>query len=211
MADVSGKSLPGMLVMLMTRDIVKAAAYKFDSPDKILCEINSALKENIKPGMFVTMFFGIFEKSTSKFRFASAGHNPLIWYDSLKNECKLIKTKGYPLGMMPDNVFSGRIELRQIELSVNDLIVQYTDGINEAQNPDGEEYGLDRFVDSIKASASSDVEVVSNGVLEGLNVFVRNAEQYDDITLLTVKWLGFNAVESREFEKQVKSAYANSD
>ncbi len=203
-ADVSGKSLPGMLVMLMTRDIVKAATHSYDNPGKILSAINRKLKENIRPGMFVTMFLGIFEKSTSKFIFASAGHNPLVWFDSVANECRLIKTKGYPLGMMPDKVFLERIESDEIRLSANDLIVQYTDGVNEAQNPEGAEFGLDRFVDLIKDHAACDVNSISDRVLDGLNEFVRNAEQYDDITLLAVKWLGSADMESMKHSEEAK-------
>jgi len=189
-ADVSGKSLPGMLVMLLTRDIVIRLARSMHRPADLLSAVNQELSTSIKKGMFVTMFYGVLGKQTGLFTYASAGHNPLVHLNQQTGEAELIKTKGYPLGMMPDDQFRKRIETQQIRLSEDDWLIQYTDGINEAQNAEGEEFGMKRFMQVLKSRSSGQPEDLSTETLNELEAFVGSAPQYDDITLLTLKWSG---------------------
>ncbi len=189
-ADVSGKSLPGMLVMLLTRDIVKHHARNTKEPHLLLSQINAELHGNIKRGMFITMFYGVLNTLTGTFSYASAGHNPLIHYNSRKGEIELIKTKGFPLGMMNDEQFSARIETGTLTLGEKDLLVQYTDGVNEAQNMEKEEFGMDRFIELLHCGENYKPEELIDNVINGLQTYVGSAEQYDDITLLAMKWAG---------------------
>jgi sigma-B regulation protein RsbU (phosphoserine phosphatase) len=189
-ADVSGKSLPGMLVMLLTRDMVKKHARILTDPAAILSAVNRELRENIKPGMFVTMFFGVLDTSTGVFSFASAGHNPLLKISGRTGQAELIKTKGFPLGMMKPDAFDQRIESTQLSLNEGDWLVQYTDGINEAHSPEGEEYGMDRFLSAAGEYRQHRPSELVAHVLENHRVFVGGAPQFDDITLLTMKWTG---------------------
>lgn len=189
-ADVSGKSLPGMLVMLLTRDIVRRVAQKNPNPAALLSQVNEELLSSIKKGMFVTMFFGLFNKSTGHFTFASAGHNPLVWIRSDIGRSELLKTKGFPLGMVPPQQFDQRIETGVIDLAPHDWLIQYTDGINEAQDPECKEFGMERFVDLLQQNrTASPINLVTN-VLEKHKEFVDTAHQYDDITLVAMKWAG---------------------
>lgn len=202
-ADVSGKSLPGMLVMLLTRDIVLRLARTIRQPADMLIEVNRELLLSIKRNMFVTMFYGVLNKTTGSFTFASAGHNPLIRLNGQTGEPELIKTKGYPLGMMPPGPFSKRIETGQILLSAGDWLIQYTDGINEARNSTGEEFGMDRFVKALESHKLCSPMELTEETLKRLEQFVDSAPQFDDITLLTTKWtaptvdkVNYNAVEA---------------
>ncbi|HKK20307.1 MAG TPA: PP2C family protein-serine/threonine phosphatase [candidate division Zixibacteria bacterium] len=189
-ADVSGKSLPGMLVMLLTRDIVKRVSRNIDQPDRLLSEVNREISANIKKGMFVTMFLGVLDRRTGAFDFASAGHNPLIRISAATGETDLIKTKGFPLGMMPPGPFSSRIELGHIALSPGDWLVQYTDGINEAPGKNGEEFGMDRLVGLVSEARTRSSQELVESVMKNHAEFVADAEQFDDITLMALKWLG---------------------
>jgi len=187
-ADVSGKSLPGMLVMLLTRDIVIRLARSIKQPADLLIEVNRELLLSIKRNMFVTMFYGVLNKTTGCFTFASAGHNPLIRLNGQTGEQELIKTKGYPLGMMPPGPFGKRIETGQIVLSEGDWMIQYTDGINEARNSAGEEFGMGRFVKALESHKLCGPMELTAETLKSLEQFVDSAPQFDDITLLTMKW-----------------------
>lgn len=189
-ADVSGKSLPGMLVMLLTRDMVRKITRTVRRPDQVLSEVNRELSSNIKRGMFVTMFFGLLNTRTGRFQFASAGHNPLVVMDSAAGEPRLIKTRGYPLGMMGPEQFDKRIELSELFLEPGDWLIQYTDGINEAQNEAREEFGMDRFVELLKQVRHVQPHDFADQVLRYHQQFVGQAPQYDDITLLAMKWSG---------------------
>ncbi len=192
-ADVSGKSLPGMLVMLITRDIIRQLTRQVRQPDELLCEVNRELLKSIKKGMFVTMFLGLLNKKTGEFSFASAGHNPLVKLETKSGKSELIKTNGFPLGLVPSAQFDKRIEKGQINLSPNDWLVQYTDGINEAHNSDNEEFGMDRFVEVLASNIETNPNSLVEKFIEQHRSFVGEAEQFDDITLLAMKWFGESA------------------
>jgi len=187
-ADVSGKSLPGMLVMLLTRDIVRRHAHNVRQPAKLLSYVNRDLLVDIKRGMFVTMFLGVLDPMRSRFTYASAGHNPLIWLKADDASTELLKTKGYPLGLMPVDQFDKRIESGTIDLNPGDVLIQYTDGINEAQSESKEEYGMSRFIEALESTRSAAPDTLVERLLQGHAEFVGGAPQYDDITLLAMKW-----------------------
>jgi serine phosphatase RsbU (regulator of sigma subunit) len=199
-ADVSGKSLPGMLIMLLTRDIIKELTRSIQRPAELLKQVNRELKANIKKGTFVTMFYGLINKKTGEFTFASAGHNPLIKLNGSGGDPVLLKTNGYPLGMMPVEQFNGRIETGQISLQEGDILVQYTDGINEALNSSQTEFGMPRFLQALNSTRHSVTEKIVEGVFDQLESFVGPSQQYDDITLIVLKWLN-NKVEMEKHEK----------
>jgi serine phosphatase RsbU (regulator of sigma subunit) len=186
-ADVSGKSLPGMLVMLLTRDIVRRLANSITQPSELLSAANEELHGNMKTGMFVTMFFGVLDVRTGRFRFASAGHNPLVVVKGETGQAELIKTKGYPLGMVDSRMYRERIESGEIAVSPGDWLVLYTDGINEAQNSRGEEFGTERFVDVVRAHKDGDAVRLVDKIKDEHSSFVGDAAQFDDITLIAIK------------------------
>jgi len=203
-ADVSGKSLPGMLVMLMTRDIVKQVARAEKSPKEILSEVNRELLENIRKGTFVTMFLGIISLKTGRIRYASAGHNPLLHLDGKTGDTTYIKTKGFPLGMMAPAVFDKRIKQSELNLKDGDLLIQYTDGVNEALNEAEEEYGLDRFAEFVRKEKALDPDRIIERFLVEHEQFVGNAAQYDDITMLAFKWI-VNSPDNQDMEGRAVS------
>jgi serine phosphatase RsbU (regulator of sigma subunit) len=187
-ADVSGKSLPGMLVMLLTRDIILRYAHSTADPAELLTRVNRELLRSIKQGMFVTMLYAVLDKRTGRVEFASAGHNPLIKISGATGESDLIKTRGFPLGMIADRMFSERIETGRMNLEKNDRLVLYTDGVNEAQSPEKEEFGMSRLVEAVGEKTVADVESIVDNTLNRLAAFVQTAPQYDDITVLAMKW-----------------------
>jgi phosphoserine phosphatase RsbU/P len=189
-ADVSGKSLPGMLVMLMVRDIVKQLAGTASSPADLLCQVNHELMKNIRKGMFVTMFYGVLDKSSGEFSFASAGHNPLILLRSTEEKPLVIRTKGFPLGIMPAEAFEKRVESYHTTLSQDDWLIQYTDGVNEAHNTADEEYGLDRLLAALKEAKNMNPANLVSCFLANHGQFVGSATQFDDITFIAMKWNG---------------------
>jgi serine phosphatase RsbU (regulator of sigma subunit) len=187
-ADVSGKSLPGMLVMLLTRDIVRQARQLMLQPEALLSHVNRELRTNLKKGMFVTMFFGVIDAHEGVMKFASAGHNPLIHMDGLGRSLREYKTRGYPLGLMPPGHFDKRIETGEVHLNDGDWLIQYTDGINEAMNNGGREFGMKRFLDTLRSVSHLGPFELIEATLDAHRSFVGEAEQSDDITLLAMRW-----------------------
>lgn len=205
-ADVSGKSLPGMLVMLLTRDIVRRLARPFLKPSQLLAAVNRELLPGIKKGMFVTMFYGILDQRSGHFTFASAGHNPLIKVDAAAGTVRLIKTKGFPLGMAGSETFDKRIEDGALQLSPGDWLIQYTDGITEAQDAEKREFGMERLLDAVQTLQGQNAEELIRGVLERHEAFVGGASQYDDITLLAMRWIGVSADPGDRAERTMTNA-----
>ena len=136
------------------------------------------------------MFFGLLDKHTGKFEYASAGHNPLVKLDGRTGRAELTKTKGFPLGMVPPEQFNRRIECAEISLAENDWLIQFTDGINEAINQEGEEFVMERFVDMLQTAHHLNPPDLISQVIAEHKLFTGNTEQFDDITLLAMKWIG---------------------
>ena len=103
---------------------------------------------------------------------------------------ELIKTKGFPLGMVDSAQFKSRIELAQRNLDDGGWLIQYTDGINEGQDSQNREFGMSRFIDEIQRFRTKKPAELVSGVLKAHHDFVAGAPQYDDITLLAMKWTG---------------------
>lgn len=198
-ADVSGKSLPGMLVMLLTRDIVRQASLTVRQPAELLKQVNRELQANIKQGMFVTMFYGVLDRVSGSFQFASAGHNPLLVIRSSTGLVEEYNPKGYPLGMIVGTQFDKRLESAEITLGPGDDLIQFTDGVNEAQNDAREEFGMERFRASLKAHYHLSPRELVEAVRADQQAFVGEAAQYDDITLLSMKWYGASVDIKKEY------------
>jgi sigma-B regulation protein RsbU (phosphoserine phosphatase) len=206
-ADVSGKSLPGMLFMLLTRNIVRTLARSLADPAKLLCEVNRELLRDMKKGTFVTMAFGVLDRQTGRFVFASSGHNPVLVVRGAKGHVATVKTKGFPLGMVGPEAYEKRLESREITLGTDDWVVLYTDGVNEAKDEAGEEFGEDRLTEMIARWRGASADEMVSQVLAHQQEFVGNAVQYDDITLLALKWTGKHA--DTELKRPTETAYAS--
>lgn len=187
-ADVAGKSLPGMLVMLLTREAIRKAGRRLERPRDLLIHLNEELRGRIRSGTFVTMFYGILDSERATVTYSSAGHNALVRVKHGEGEAQILKTTGLPLGVFNPQMFEKQLQEASCTLEVGDFLVQYTDGVTEALNIDGEQFGVERFVRLL----SRNKEESANGLIQKIvaehSRFVGEAEQYDDITLLALKW-----------------------
>ncbi len=143
-SDVSGHGCPAAVIMAMMRVLLRSVFSEVRSPKEALEKINHILCENIKSGHFITAFYGVIHLPTRRMKFASAGHNPPLLIDYDKNTVhQLTTSKGFPLIIFPQN----DLEEKEIYLPLNSKLVLYTDGLTEAQNPQGEMFGMERFSD----------------------------------------------------------------
>jgi serine phosphatase RsbU (regulator of sigma subunit) len=189
-ADVSGKSLPGMLVMLMTRDIVRKLAGSDRDPSLLMCEVNRELLRTIRKGMFVTMLYGLLDSRTGDVTLASAGHNPLIKISSETGTTSLLRPPGYPLGLIEPAVFDKRIKNETLHLGADDWLIQFTDGVNEARDPQGVEFGMTRLLNALLTRRELSPTDLIQQTLREHSTFVAGAPQQDDVTLVAMKWFG---------------------
>ncbi|MCD6163579.1 MAG: SpoIIE family protein phosphatase [candidate division Zixibacteria bacterium] len=188
-ADVSGKGVPGSLVMTMIRTAIRLEARDNKSPAEILAKVNNFVAEDVKKGMFITIFFIVLDSKERQISFASAGHNPMILYRKDTEKCYFLNPKGIPLGMtLPDDIsFGGALKTDKLKLKKDDMLVIYTDGITEAMNNRSEQYGNDRLINFIKENSYFSPEEFVQKLDKDLVQFTGNAPQNDDITLVVVK------------------------
>lgn len=188
-ADVSGKGVPGSLVMTMIRTAIRLEARGNKSAVDILKRVNDFVSEDVKRGMFVTIFFVVLDAEQRKISFASAGHNPLILFRARERKAYFLNPKGIPLGMqLPEGIdFGGKLEADSVNLQKDDLLVIYTDGVTEAMNPKREQYGIERFLGFIREHAHRNTDDFVAELQRDLSRFTGNAPQNDDITLVAIK------------------------
>ncbi|HLF93167.1 MAG TPA: SpoIIE family protein phosphatase [Planctomycetota bacterium] len=190
-ADVSGKGVPGSLVMTMARAFIRMEAEQNHnvSAASTLMQANRMLAQDIKKGMFVTALYCILDKRTNEIRVASAGHNPLIVWRAAANKVELVNPPGIALGFDKGPVFERTVKEEKLVLNHGDRIVAYTDGTVEAMNAANQEFGDKRFQDLIQRLAVRDSNQMLNLVVKTLDDHKGDAPQSDDITIVTLRYL----------------------
>ena len=183
--DVSGKGVPAALFMVITKTLLKdTAAHEFD-PAKIFEHVNTILCESNESGLFVTCWMGILTISTGELKFANAGHNaPIIVQNG---EIKYLKTK-------PNLMLAGMEGIpyttHSIKVSKGDRLFIYTDGVTEATDAQNELYGEERLLKVMQTIDDKSPREVIGIVRDDINAFVKDASQFDDITMLEMLYKG---------------------
>lgn len=190
-ADVSGKGIPASLLMAICRTNLRQIAPRHDSPMATLRELNRILSTDIQAGLYVTVLYAIIDCAQAQVTLARAGHElPLfVRPDPARNsaEARFVSSEGMAIGMVPDELF-GLTLAEQIEPFLpGDVLVLYTDGINEAPNEEGKEFSSARLADVVRMLHSSTARGINDGILESVQRFTGDTPQRDDFTLVTVK------------------------
>jgi len=188
-ADVSGKGVPGSLVMTMIRTALRTEARGVKDAAEVLSRVNDFVVNDMKKGMFVTLFYVIIDSKRRKLNYASAGHNPMILYRASKNKTFYLNPHGFPIGIsLPDkNLFRNTITSDTISLAEDDILLIYTDGITEAMNRKRALFGEERFLDVIRQHGTLPPNVFVNRLHEEILSFTEGSAQNDDITLVAIK------------------------
>lgn len=185
-ADVSGKGIPGALIMSMVRSTVRAESTNCLSPKAVLAKVNERILKDTKDNVFITMTYGIIDLKNMKMKFVRAGHEPIILLDEFKEDYNSYAPEGIALGLVPDKLFDV-IEEVEINLKPGNTAVLYTDGVIEALNDEVEEYGKERFINTLKENFHENPNQIIDKIVSDINKFTKGIEQQDDITLLAIK------------------------
>src|SRR5215470_4721350 len=144
-ADVSGKGVPAALLMAFLRASLRAATHIGYAPHISMSKVNYLLWESIESNQFVTAFYGILDATNRTLAYSNAGHNPPMLID-LDGTAHFEERGGVPLGMFRDS----RYYEYYATIAPGQILVLYTDGVTEATNPNGEEYGRDRLAEAVR-------------------------------------------------------------
>ena len=182
-ADVSGKGVPAALFMVITKSLIKNYTQMKLPLDEVFTKVNGQLCENNDAGMFVTAFMGILDLETDIFQYVNAGHNrPLIQHGGQDFDW-LNMHRGFVLAGMETT----RYRLEEIQLSKDDVLFVYTDGVTEAMNLQKELYSDARLLQIVNQTKEMKMVDMLSYIKEDVDHFAGGTEQADDITMLGIR------------------------
>ena len=185
-ADVSGKGVPAALFMVIAKTLIKNHAQNKDCPGEVFTQTNEQLCEGNDAGLFVTAWMGILEISTGKFTYVNAGHNPPLLRHADGSFEWLKSRPGFVLAGMEGLRYRENV----MELAQGDTLYLYTDGVTEATNGAQELFGDDRLQNALNEQPDLPVDDLLHKIKNDIDSFVGEAEQFDDITMLGLKYHG---------------------
>jgi serine phosphatase RsbU (regulator of sigma subunit) len=182
-ADVADKGIVAALYMALARSLIRAEAKRNPSPRQVLLGVNKLLIEMSQADMFVTVFYGVLDTVDGAIVYARAGHDPPLLAHPGTSEVQFLQAKGTLLG----SVQNIEMEEARVNFLPDDLLVLYTDGIIDANSPNGKFFTIERLLESISRHCSLDPHSLCDLLFEQVVSFQGEASQYDDMTLLVVK------------------------
>ena len=186
-ADVSGKGVPASLIMAICRSVLRAEAARNPSPADVLRKVNRQLYPDIKEDMFISMAYLILDHQRDRVTLARAGHDAPLLYKRASQSVTPVKSPGMVVGIDSGNVFDRLTADFAVPLERDDCLVLYTDGVTEALNTDGDEFGLERAIESVRASATDGAQTIVKKIIEDVRNFTGSLPQNDDITLIAIR------------------------
>jgi Serine phosphatase RsbU, regulator of sigma subunit len=186
-ADVSGKGVPASLIMAICRSVLRSQAPQNSSPAEVLRAVNRQLYPDIKEDMFISMAYLILDAQNGSVTIARAGHDAPLLYRRGKQEAELVKPPGMVVGIDSGSVFDRVTNDFAIPLERDDCLVLYTDGVTEALDVKGFEFGVERMSESVRASAATGASGIVKRLIDDLRNFVGAHPQNDDITVIAIR------------------------
>lgn len=184
-ADVSGKGIGGAIMMSVCRSVLRAHAPRHPSPSEVLKLVNQVLSEDVSEDMFISVLYMVLDLATRELVIARAGHErPIL--SAADGALRVLDSPGIAIGIADRETFDRGLSDLRVSLKQGDVVVAYTDGITEAMNAKGEEWGMDSFVDAVRVAARDGASSVLNNVRQRLERFVGTHPQYDDMTLVAL-------------------------
>ena len=181
-ADVSDKGVPAALFMMSSRTLLKGSAIGNYEPGDVLKEVNDLLCEGNDAMMFVTLLYAIYDTNTGTLTYANGGHTAPYVRRADGSVIPLAFTGGVAMGVMEDLEYSQD----SFQVAPGDTVFFYSDGVSEAMNENGEEFGVERMAEVLANTPAGSPEEVNNVMFESVRSFAGETPQSDDITCLTL-------------------------
>ena len=186
-ADVSGKGVPASLIMAICRSVLRAEARLGQSPAEVLQKVNRQLYPDIKEDMFISMAYLILDHKNDHVTLSRGGHDAPLLYRAATGKVEVLKPPGMALGIDSGDVFDRITGDLSVPLERDDCLVLYTDGVTEMLAANGDEFGPERMIQSIRASASEGAQGIIARLTDDVRDFAGGHPQNDDITLIVVR------------------------
>ena len=182
--DVSDKGVPSALFMALCYSLVRAEAKRFISPRKVIQAVNSLLLEINGSGMFVTLLYGVLDFTTRQFNFMRAGHPFPIIFDECGRPVELRPGTGQALGLFEEPL----MDEQTIILPESGALLVYSDGVTEAIDEGGRDFGLQGVNDILSTVWEAPAQQVCRQMWESVMAYSGSLPQFDDVTLVCIRW-----------------------
>ena len=183
LGDVSGKGVPASLFMAQAIRLFRVLAAQHMMPAGIATRINNALTEDNEQGMFVTMFIGKIDLSTGKMDFCNAGHNPPVLQSADGQTAFLEMLPNAPIGLWPELDYEGEI----IDSIKGCSLLVYSDGLNEAENREQEQFGDDHLIDVLRHLGGQAAKQVISTLVSEVEKHRDGADPNDDLAMMCIR------------------------
>lgn len=187
-ADVSGKGTTAAFHMSQMKGIFHSLAQRDIEPKDFMIQANQALVNCLERGSFISATYFIINTQTKTIRYARAGHCPVLYYCAQKKSSQYFKDKGVALGMVRNKSYSSFIQSNVFQYNAGDIMVLYTDGITEAKDGKGEEFGYERLVKVVNEANGMAPLQIQNHLINKLYEFSGTSNIDDDYTTMIVKF-----------------------
>ncbi len=185
-ADVSGKGISAAFIMAEVKGIFESLSKTIKQPKEILIKANQILINALDSKTFVSAAYGLIDLEKEKLFLARAGHCPVLLLR--KESVEMIKPSGLGLGLSDTDYFEQTLDEMNVNLIENDTIVLYTDGITEAKNDSLDDFGENYFTEILVENNETSAHEMAKRVIKEVTLFSKDHSQYDDITLVILKW-----------------------
>jgi phosphoserine phosphatase RsbU/P len=186
-ADVSGKGVPASIIMAICRSVLRSQATGNSSPADVLQKVNRQIYPDIKEDMFISMAYVILDHVLGTVTLSRAGHDAPILFDHASGMATPVKPPGMVVGIDSGSVFDRITGDFSLSLKRDDCLLLYTDGVTEALDANGDEFGPERMIESVSASAPEGAPAIITRLIDDLRSFVGAQPQNDDITLIAIR------------------------
>ncbi len=182
--DITGKGMPAAMLMANLQATFRSQAVILEQCDQCLQGTNTMLFRSTEATKFATFFYGILDPESNMLTYANGGHDaPLLLYGSNENEPAQLGATGLLLGVMENAEY----ELQSVDFKAGDILLLYTDGITEAMDKEGQEFGLDELVRILRLQRDQPAETICKSIVEEVATHTAGTPQSDDITLMVIK------------------------
>jgi sigma-B regulation protein RsbU (phosphoserine phosphatase) len=185
-ADVSGKGIPAALLMAMTRTALRLLATGDSSPAEVIRRLNAQLYPDIREDMFISLAFVVIDRRSNELRLIRAGHDAPLVYRAADRTVTKVNPPGMAVGIDSGSAFNRVTNDFSLVLQPGDCLVLYTDGVTEALDRNGDEFGLEAMIRSVQASASEGAAGIVQRVTSDVRAFIGDQPPHDDITLISI-------------------------
>ena len=182
--DVSGKGIPASLVMAVTCRLFRSVASYHSKPEEIMTSLNNSLSDGNESNMFCTAFLGILDLKTGHLAYCNAGHNPPLFIAHDGNVSAMNIKPNLPLGLFEGFPYEGQ----ETMIDKSKMLYLYTDGVNEAENNEKEQYSDERLFEFLKNKFHWEPKEIIEETFAQVKQHADGANQSDDITVMCIKY-----------------------